>query len=136
LMNNLKNKKEFQLNKTELSNLQENFLAHSVSEEETLQTIKEVYQEHNFVLDPHSAIGFKALKKLGSLSNNFSYLCLETAHPCKFPDAIVSAIDKEPPMPDFVKKIFSKEESFIVLEGNLEILKSYIEKKASNNSSG
>jgi hypothetical protein len=39
-------------------------------------------------------------------------------------------------MPDFVKKIFSKEESFIVLDGNLEILKSYIEKKASNNSSG
>jgi threonine synthase len=136
LMNNLKNKKEFQLNKTELSNLQDSFLAHSVSEEETLQTIKEVYQEHNFVLDPHSAIGFKALKKSGSLSDNFSYFCLETAHACKFPDAIVSAIGKEPPMPDFVKKIFSKEESFIVLDGNLEILKSYIEKKASNNSSG
>ena len=97
---------------------------------------KQVYQEHNSVLDPHSAIGFKALKKLSSSSNNFSYFCFETAHPCKFPDAIVSAVDKEPPMPDFVKKIFSKEESFIVLEGNLEILKSYIEKKASNNSSG
>ena len=136
LMNNLKNKKEFQLNKTELSNLQENFLAHSVSEEETLQTIKQVYQEYNSVLDPHSAIGFKALKKSGSLSDNFSYFCLETAHACKFPDAIVSAIGKKPPMPDFVKKIFSKEESFIVLDGNLEILKSYIEKKVSNSFSG
>ena len=48
----------------------------------------------------------------------------------------MSAIGKEPPMPDFVKKIFSKEESFIVLDGNLEILKSYIEKKVSNSFSG
>ena len=134
LMNDLKNKKEFQLSKTELSKLQEVFLAHSVSEEETIKTIKEVYQEYNFVLDPHSAIGFKALKKTGNLSDSFSYFSFETAHPCKFPDAIVSAIDKEPPMPDFVKKIFTKKESFVVLDNNLEELKNYIEQKVSNTS--
>jgi Threonine synthase len=36
----------------------------SISEDETLQTIKEVYASTKFVIDPHSAIGFKALKNI------------------------------------------------------------------------
>jgi len=135
LMNDLKIKKEFQLNKSEISKLQENFLACSVSEEETLETIKNIYQEYNSVIDPHSAIGFKALKKMDNFIESCSYFCFETAHPCKFPDAIVNAIGKEPPMPDFVKKILSKEEKFIVLENKIEILKNYIQKEINNNSS-
>jgi len=135
LMNDLKIKKEFQLNKSEISKLQENFLAYSVSEEETLETIKNIYQEYNSVIDPHSAIGFKALKKMDNFIESYSYFCFETAHPCKFPDAIVNAIGKEPPMPDFVKKILSKEEKFIVLENEIEILKNYIQKEINNSSS-
>ena len=132
LMHNLKNKKKFQLKKNELSKLQKNFISHSVSEEETLETIKYVYQKYNFVIDPHSAIGFKALKKINNFMEKNSYFSFETAHPCKFPDAIIKAINKEPPMPDFVKKIFSKEEKFVVLDNDIELLKKYIKKEVNN----
>jgi len=131
LMQDLKEKKQFQLSDIELSNLQKYFLACSVSEEETKNTIAELYKAFNVILDPHSAIGFYALKKLVSFDNNYSYFCLETAHPCKFPDAIHDAIQMDPPVPNFVKEIFAKKEKFVVLKNDLDSLKKYIILKAS-----
>lgn len=134
LMNDLKHKKKFQLSKSEISKLQENFLAYSVTEDEILETIRDIYQKHGSVIDPHSAIGFKALKKMNNFQERYSYFCLETAHPCKFPDAIIQSIDKIPNIPDFVKKIFSKEEKFIVLENKIELIKNYIKREVHSNS--
>ena len=132
LMNNLKEKKEFQLSNEELKKLQENFVAFSINEEETLQTIKEVYASTEFIIDPHSAIGFKALKKYNNFKDSLSYFCFETAHPCKFPEAIIKAISNNPPIPDFVKNIYNKKENFTVLENDLELIKKYIQNKASS----
>lgn len=132
LMNDLKVKKEFQLTKQELIKLNENFLAFSISEDETLKAIKDVYQTSKSVIDPHSAIGFQALKKYNNFKSDFSYFCFETAHACKFPEAIMKAINQDPPMPNFVKDILDKEEKFVVLDGNLELLKNYIQGKATN----
>ena len=132
LMNDLKVKKEFQLTKQELTKLNENFLAFSISEDETLQAIKNVYQTSKSIIDPHSAIGFQALKKYNNFKSDFSYFCFETAHACKFPEAIMKAINQDPPMPNFVKDILDKEEKFVVLDGNLELLKNYIQGKATN----
>src|SRR5210317_1494799 len=131
LMQDLKEKKQFQLNDLELANLQKHFLACSVSEEETKHTIAQIHKSFDVILDPHSAIGFYALKKLVSFDNNYSYFCLETAHPCKFPDAIHDAIQMDPPVPNFVKEIFTKKEKFVVLKNDLDSLKKYIILKAS-----
>ena len=131
LMNNLKTDKKFQLSTEEIKRLKNNFLAYSVTEEETMQTIKEVFDTHQVVLDPHSAIGFKALKKYNTFTTNFSYFCFETAHPCKFPDAIIKAINKKPEIPSFVGDLANKEERFVVLDKDLNTLKDYIKTKAS-----
>ena len=130
LMQDLKEKKQFQLNDLELANLQKHFLACSVSEEETKHTIAQIHKSFDIILDPHSAIGFCALKKLVSFENHYSYFCLETAHPCKFPDAIHDAIQINPPVPSFVKEIFKKKEKFVVLNNDLDSLKNYIISKA------
>jgi threonine synthase len=132
LMNDLKEKKEFQLSNEELKKLQENFVALSITEDETLQTIKEVYASTKFVIDPHSAIGFKALKKYNNFKDSLSYFCFETAHPCKFPESIIKAINNDPPIPEFVKNIYKKKENFTVLQNDLELIKKYIQNKASS----
>ena len=93
--------------------------------------LAELHRAFDVILDPHSAIGFYALKKLVSFENNYSYFCLETAHPCKFPDAIHDAIQMDPPVPNFVKEIFAKKEKFVVLKNDLDSLKKYIILKAS-----
>ena len=69
------------------------FLSCSVSDAETLDTIKEVYEKEDYVLDPHAAVAVAATAILErELPNTGKILCLATAHPSKFPVAIEKAL--------------------------------------------
>ena len=58
----------------------------------TLATIKEFHEQHDYLLDPHTAVGVH----VGSthLSDDEPMICLATAHPAKFPEAIEVATGK------------------------------------------
>ncbi len=56
---------------------------------EALETIKRFYGEFGYVLDPHSAVGVSVA--LSSPCSKTPIICLATAHPAKFPQAIKDA---------------------------------------------
>jgi threonine synthase len=56
----------------------------------TLETIKRYKEEHSYVLDPHTAVGVFVAEQYASAK--VPTICLATAHPAKFTDAIVDAI--------------------------------------------
>ena len=59
----------------------------------TLAAIKRVHTEHGYVLDPHTAVGVAAAEELVPRANRKRPLvCIATAHPAKFPDAISEAL--------------------------------------------
>ncbi|MFV0483986.1 MAG: threonine synthase [Bacteroidales bacterium] len=58
-----------------------------------LTTITEVYNKYGYVLDPHGAIGYKALMQ--NLANGETGIFLETAHPAKFPEHVERCINRE-----------------------------------------
>lgn len=62
------------------------------SDEEIRETILSVYSENGYILDPHGACGYKALKKI--LKAEQSGIFLETAHPAKFIDTVENVIGK------------------------------------------
>ena len=64
------------------------FQAAAINTEQTLATIAACYQNHGYVLDPHTAVGVAAAQQLAGSGPS---LCLATAHPAKFPDAIARA---------------------------------------------
>jgi len=68
------------------------FLSTSISDEETLQTIKEIYQAENYLLDPHSAVAVCTANKLVNNLGDKKLVCLATAHPAKFPEIIKKAL--------------------------------------------
>ncbi|NLY09946.1 MAG: threonine synthase [Tissierellia bacterium] len=59
----------------------------SVNDEETLATILEVYNEKKYLIDPHTAVAYKA----SNISDKHC-LIISTASPYKFPKAVLSAI--------------------------------------------
>ena len=59
----------------------------------TLETIKRYHKEYDYVLDPHTAVGVLVAEK--HLSSESPTICLATAHPAKFTQAIVDAIGEE-----------------------------------------
>lgn len=106
------------------------FDSFAVDDEQTKQTIKELYKETAEVLDPHSAIGVLAgrnyinsEKYQGELVVN-----LATAHPAKFPEAIVSTGLPKPELPNFMKDLFEREEKFEIMEKNIDLVKDFIAK--------
>ena len=60
------------------------------SDEEIRQTMKQVYEDENYMLDPHGAIGYRALK--ADLKDGEVGVFLETAHPAKFTETVESVL--------------------------------------------
>jgi len=56
----------------------------------TLATIKTYWEKHCYLLDPHTAVGVAVAEKMKS--DSAPMICLATAHPAKFSDAIIRAI--------------------------------------------
>ena len=115
----------YQIEKNNLDIIQKDFLSESCNEQETLDIIKKNYEENNIILDPHTAVGVGAAKKL---SFN-DCVVLSTAHPCKFPDATNNAINKHEKLPKELQHVLDKEENFQVLKNNTEEVKNFIKSK-------
>tara|TARA_A100001015_G_scaffold155564_1_gene172634 strand:+ start:1691 stop:3061 length:1371 start_codon:yes stop_codon:yes gene_type:complete len=115
----------YQIEKNNLDIIQKDFLSESCNEQETLEIIKKNYEENNIVLDPHTAIGVGAAKKL-SLND---CVVLSTAHPCKFPDATNIAINKHEELPEELQHVLNKKENFQILKNNTEEVKNFIKIK-------
>lgn len=92
----------------------------SFTDAETIASIKEIYSNYKYVIDPHGAVGYLALLNYLKLSKDkdiFGVL-LETAHPSKFPDVVNSAIGKSIEIPKSVKMIMQKEKKSISISSN------------------
>jgi threonine synthase len=69
------------------------FSASRTSDAEIASLITRIYREHGYIVDPHTACGFK------ELNPDRVSIVLSTASPAKFPDTIRSAIGVEPTHP-------------------------------------
>jgi len=115
----------YQIEKSNLDTIQNDFLSERCNEQETLDIIKKNYVENNTILDPHTAVALGAANKL---SFN-DCVVLSTAHPCKFPDATNNAINKNEKLPEELQHVLDKEENFQVLKNNSEDVKNFVKSK-------
>ena len=83
--------------------------AYSFNDDQTREAIKDIYNRNNYLMDPHSAIGYLGIKSyLSNHSTNASGIFLSTAHPIKFKEQVQKSIGKEIPMPSILKGIMGK----------------------------
>ena len=95
--------------------LQETVSAISATDAQTLQTIRQVYQEYGYLLDPHGAVGWFATQDI-YLRNRFGdahWVVLATAHPAKFNPVMQQAIGKEISIPLRLQRILQRPTSVI-----------------------
>ncbi len=100
--------------------------SYSITDEETIATIKTVYEKENYVLDPHGAVGFLSLERYLQSHPRQKGIVLETAHPVKFPDAVESGIGKPIDIPVSVQTIMKKEKMSILIKADYGQLKEYL----------
>ena len=123
IMQSIKNEKKYLIEEKELKKIRKDFVSETISEQELLSCIKKVYENYKIIIDPHTAVGLGALKKINLAGKS---VVLSTAHPCKFPEAIKKAINIKSELPDNLNYILSKKENFIVMNNDIEEVKKYI----------
>jgi len=102
--------------------LTEKLEAVSISDDITATTMREVYKKYGYILDPHGAVGYRALADHLDQNERHKGFFLETAHPVKF-DSVNDIIGTQGSMPTSVESLFSREKKSIEMEVNYEDLK-------------
>ncbi len=102
----------------------EDFLSRSVSEAETIETIGAFHRQHGYLLDPHTAVGVRAAQELRDPAR--PVICLATAHPAKFGEAVVRAIGSEPPLPPALADLTTRESRCQVLDADQEAVRAFV----------
>ncbi|XCN75220.1 MAG: threonine synthase [Candidatus Electrothrix aestuarii] len=105
----------------------QDFVSRSVSEEETITTIREYYQKHEYLLDPHTAVGVRAAQEL---REDRPVVCLSTAHPAKFGEAVRKATGNEVELPSILAGLAEKESRCEILDADIALIREYVEKNA------
>ncbi|WP_417914537.1 threonine synthase [Candidatus Electronema sp. JM] len=110
-----------------IEEVRRDFAARAVSEEETIATIRQTHQEHGYLLDPHTAVGVKAALEL---KEERPVVCLATAHPAKFGDAVRQAIGKEVELPPALAGLSKLESRCEVMDAQAELIRAYVQNNA------
>ena len=90
--------------------------SYSFDDIETLKMVKNVYEDKNYVLDPHGAVGYLGLKKYLSINPEKIGIFLETAHPIKFSKDVQEVIKIKLDIPEEINKILLKEKKYIDID--------------------
>ncbi len=122
VMSKIKNN-SYKIDKNDLDKIKKNFISEMLDENETVEMIKTINNEHKIVVDPHTAVGIGAARKLGLEKN---CVVLSTAHPCKFPQAIENAISRTEDLPDSLNYVYDRKEKFELLPNDIEKVKGYV----------
>jgi len=126
IMKGIKETGKYQIGESELNKIKLNFLSSSINQEEVLKIIKNVYDNYKIMLDPHTAIGYGAFEKVNIDGVN---VVLATAHPCKFPKAILEATGVNEELPEELKFILGEQENYDIIDNNLDKVKQHIKER-------
>jgi threonine synthase len=114
------------LKESALSRARELFTSYGVSDRVTVEVIRDVFENTEYLLDPHTAIGVEAARKTRR-RQDIPMICLATAHPAKFPEAVREAGQTEDPaLPHHMQDLFEREERYTVLPQELKKVQEFI----------
>jgi threonine synthase len=104
--------------------IQADFASQSADEAATLATIRDFYHQHDYLLDPHTAVGVyagQACRRAG-----VPLVCLATAHPAKFGAAVEAAIGRPPELPPALAELAGKESRCQLLPADPEVIREFV----------
>lgn len=109
----------------EVSGSDSRFIAGRGTTEDTLSTVRKYYRDYGYILDPHTAVGVFVGERFSGGSD--PTICLATAHPAKFPDAIKRALGEDLAHHPRLDGITERPSRCVVLPATREAVTAHIE---------
>jgi threonine synthase len=97
-----------------------------ISDAETRETVLRLYNQYEYLADPHGAVGYLALERYLDDHPEQKGIFLETAHPIKFLPEMEAILGQAVPMPDTVKDLMQKQKSSIEMQPNFDSFKTFL----------
>jgi threonine synthase len=111
----------------------DDFVATAVNMEDTVAAIRAAYRDHGYVADPHTAVGLAAAARFPRAG---PMVCLATAHPAKFPEAVNDAVGAELAHHPRLEALRGLESRRTTIPATLDAVKAYIETYAARDAAG
>lgn len=124
-MRAFKEKGQFKVSASELEAIRSEFAAYRCSDEQTVETIQRVYEHHNQIIDPHTAVGLYALEQSGHIHHQ-TCVTLACAHPAKFPDVVQQATGIIPALPQHLADLLAREEKHQIMDNDFAKLRAHL----------
>lgn len=118
---------EFTVDPQVWKSFKEQFQAARVNEQECSLMIQSFYQENKTLIDPHTAIGIAAARKIVPESKDV--MCLATAHPAKFLEATEKACQRVFPLPDELEALKKLKPRKVTIDNSVDEVKKIIQKE-------
>lgn len=100
---------------------------YSYTDDETRETLRDTHQKHQYLMCPHTAIGYRAaMEYQKEKGDTGSHVTLATAHPVKFRDVIEPEIGREIEIPKRLSRWISEEKKSIEMGSDFESLKHFL----------
>ncbi|MDO7873426.1 threonine synthase [Hymenobacter sp. ASUV-10] len=110
----------------DFSRLQTALSADTVSDNGTRATIGQVWQEHHYLLDPHGAVAYTALRRYLDQHPAEKGFFLATAHPVKFPDVVEEITGQPVPLPEAVRYLQGRKKQAVPLAVDYAALQDFL----------
>jgi threonine synthase len=92
-------------------------------DDEVVATIRRVYEERGYLLDPHSAIAYLGLTKSGIERHDMPGIFLATAHPAKFHEIVEQVIGRPIEKPAALVDALARPRQILRMDASLEAVK-------------
>lgn len=86
--------------------------------------LAETYHQEGYLLDPHGAVGYGALKE--TLKADETGVCLETAHPAKFKEIVENIIGEDVEVPARLQAFMRKAKKNVPMSSDFDLFKDYL----------
>jgi threonine synthase len=96
----------------------------SYNDDEIRETVKEAYTRTGYLLDPHGACGYRALREM--LTDDEIGFFLETAHPAKFLNTVEEVIGEEVAIPEKLQHFMRGTKESVMMKPDFNSLKEFL----------
>jgi threonine synthase len=103
-------------------------VAASLDDQATLAEIAGLHHRTGYLADPHTAVGIGAARACRPEGErDRPVVCMATAHPAKFPDAVEQATGVRPALPPHLADLLERPEHYELLGADLDAVRAYVE---------
>jgi threonine synthase len=98
----------------------------SINDHVTAEAIWDVFKKDGYLMDPHGAVAYCALRSYQEQQAGFGGIFLATAHPCKFREMIESIIGKFIEIPESQGSVLGRKKNSVLMKPGFDNLKEFL----------